>query len=156
MPSTPSAFITYCGTSPKPTNWQTTSCIRPRKPPSCLWARPGKGCACVAEWFQCHRQELQAVFPRYFQRGWLRELVSCSWVRKELREPTESSQPEMYNTYNAYNAYQWYNNYHSQDRRMFPVSIRVRIQRTWFQCQSLQMLRTEAKPKHTRQGLATQ
>ena len=39
---------------------------------------------------------------------------------------------------------------------MFPALTRVRIRRTWIQCQSLQMLRTEAKPEHTRQYLEKQ
>ncbi len=34
-----------------------------------------KDCACCAEWFRCHRQELQVVFPGYCQREWRRELV---------------------------------------------------------------------------------
>ncbi len=84
MPSTasPAAFITYRGTSPKPTDrsWQTTSCgIRLQNSPCDLRARQEKDCACCAEWFLCHRQELLAVFLwYYFQRGWRRELVSSS------------------------------------------------------------------------------
>ncbi len=79
--STLLAFFTYCGTSPKPMNWQTTSCIRPQNPPCGRRALPQNDCAGSAEWFRCHRQELLAVFPGYFQLGWLRELVSCSRAR---------------------------------------------------------------------------
>ncbi len=85
VPSTPYTFITYRGTIQMPTSWQTTSCIRRRLPASGRRAFPERGCAGAggAEWFRCHRQELLAVFTGYFQWGWRRELVSCSWARIE-------------------------------------------------------------------------
>ena len=79
--STPMAFITYRGTSPKPTSWQTTFCIHPRTPPGGRQALPGNDCAGGAELFLCHRQELRAVFPKYCRLGWRKELVSCSLAR---------------------------------------------------------------------------
>lgn len=140
-PSSPMAIITYRGTSPMPTSWQTTYCIRPQTPPGGHRALPRNDCAGGAELFLCHRQELRAVSPRYYRLGWRKELVSCSLARTRPgnRQNQASLQCiEHYNKlhmYNHHNWYNWYNN-HSQDRRMFPVSIPVRIRRTWIQCQS--------------------
>jgi hypothetical protein len=46
------------------------------------------------------------------------------------------------------------NNYHSQDRRMFPVSTRGRNQMAWTRYWFVLMLRTGAKPVHTKQNQA--
>ena len=161
VPSTPFAFITYRGTIPMPMSWQTTSCIRLQNPAGGRRALPESECAGGGEWFRCRRLEQQAIFPVYFQLEWRRELVSCSLARKghgNRQIPANLKCCNEYNAYNTHNWYKWYNwnNYHSQDRRMFPVSTRVRIRRTWIQCQSQQMLRTAAKPEHTRLSLATQ
>ncbi len=79
------------------------------------------------------------TFPRKLSTRRRKELISCSQAWKGLgnwQSPASLKRINKYNTYNAYNAYKWYNNYHSQDSSMFPASIRVRIRRTWFQCQS--------------------
>ncbi len=134
--SHPLAFITYRGTSQKPTNWQTTSCIRPLNPPCGRRALLQNDCAGGAEWFQCHGQELLAVSPGYSQWGWRRELVACSRARivfGNRQIPASLKDNIVLNRYNWYNIFNWYN-HHFQDRHMFPALIR--IQRSWIQCPS--------------------
>ena len=136
--SHPLAFITYRGTSLKPMNWQTTSCIRPRNSRGGRQALPQNDCAGGAEWFRCHRQELLAASPGYSQWGWRRELVSCSRARRLLvnRQNLASlTDNVVLNWHNCYNTFNWYN-HHFQDRRVFPAWIRARIRRSWLQCQS--------------------
>jgi hypothetical protein len=160
VPSTPFAFITYRGTNPMPMSWQTTSCIRLQNPADGRLALPESECASCGDWFHCRWLEQQAVFPGYFQLGWQRELVSCSLARigHGNRQIPANLEFNEYNAYKTHYRYKWYywNNYHSQDHRMFPVWTQVRIRRTWIQCQSQQMLKTAAKPEHTRLSLATQ
>ncbi len=106
--SYPLVFITYCGTSQKPTSWQNTSCIRPRNPPGGRRALPQNNCAGGAEWFRCHRQEPLAVSPGYFRWGWRRELVSCSRVRivfGNRQIPASLKDNIVLNWYNCYNIY---------------------------------------------------
>ncbi len=105
-------------------SWQTTSFIRPRNPPCGRRSLPEKDCACGAEWFRCHRQELLAVCPGYFQRGLRRELVSCSLVCIGPRNPQIRASLKSINKINTYNNHTWYNgyNYHSQNRHIFPAS----------------------------------
>ena len=141
VPWNPLAFITYRGTIPMPTSWQTTSCIRPRNPPGGRQAHLESDCVGSAELFRCHRQEPPAVFQGYFQWGWRRELDSCSRARIgpwNQQIPAILKCCNSYNKHNTHNWYKWFNwyNYHFQDRRTFPASIRVRIRRTWIQCQS--------------------
>ncbi len=90
-------------------------------------------------------------FPWLFQLEWHRELASCSLAsigHGNRQIPANLKCFNVYNVFNTHNIYKWYNwyNYHSQDCRMFPGSIRVRIRRAWIQCQWQQMLRTAAKP----------
>ena len=110
VPWLPLAFITYRGTILMPTSWQTTSCIRLLNPLCGRRALPERDCAVGAEWFRCHRQELRAVFPGYFQWGWRRELVSCSqahiWPGNRLN-PTNLKIRKIW--YSSYNVYNWYN-----------------------------------------------
>ncbi len=79
VPTTPLAFITYSETSPKPRNWQNTSCIRPWNPP--CGRRALRKTIAQAVQNGCHQQEPLAVFPGYFQLGWHIDLVSCSRAR---------------------------------------------------------------------------
>ena len=100
VPWNPLAFITYRGTIPMPTSWQTKSYIRPRNPPGGRRALPESNCAGGAEWFQCHRQGPQAVFQGYFQWGWRRELDSCSRARIG---PGNQQIPAILKCINSYN-----------------------------------------------------
>ena len=106
--SHPLAFITYRETSPKPTNWQTTSCIRPQNPPGGRQALPQNDRAGGAEWFRCHRQELLAASPGYSQWGWRRELVSCSRaliVFGNRQNPASLTDNIVLNWHNCYNIF---------------------------------------------------
>ncbi len=148
------AFITYRGTIPTPTSWQTTSCIRHWNPAGGRQALPERDCAGRAEWFRCHQQELSAVFPGQFQWRWRRELVSCYLARivPESRQiPANLKCLNKYYSNTTHDWHTWYNwyNYHSQGHHMFPASIWVRIR---IQCQLQQMRRIVAKPEHTRQN----
>ncbi len=159
VPSTTFAFITYRGTIPMPMSWQPTSCIRLRNPAGGRRALLESECEGGGEWFQCRRLEQPAIVLGYFQLEWCRELVSCNLARIGHGNRQIPAILKCINETNAYNTHNWYkwhnwNNYSSQDRRMFPVSTRVRIRRTWIQCQLQQMLKT--KPEHTRLSLETQ
>jgi hypothetical protein len=87
---TPSPFITYPGTIPMPTSWQTltTPCNHHLLPPCC---RTERRCAGVMEWFLYRRWEQQEVLPWYSERELYRELVSCTQGRIQFKSQLISS-----------------------------------------------------------------
>ena len=85
--STPLPFITYHGTIPMPTSWQTTSRIRRRLPAGGRRVRPDRRFAGGTEWFLCLQQAQPQVFPECFEWGWHREQVSCNQAHIVLESP---------------------------------------------------------------------
>ncbi len=84
--------------------------------PSRRWpGAPAKSLLSGAEWFRCHWQELLAVCPGYFQRGWCIELVSCSWARIGPGNQQITASLKWINKYTknkCHYIFNWYN-YHS-------------------------------------------
>jgi hypothetical protein len=80
----PPLFVTYHGTSPTPTSWQTTSHIRRWHLACGRRVRPERSCAGGTEWVRCLQQVRLQVFPGYFEWRWRREQVSCNQARIQL------------------------------------------------------------------------
>ncbi len=154
QPHRPSLHI--AGPAWSPTNWQDYILHLSPEPSRQSPGAPGKDCACCEEWFQCHQQELEAVFPGYFQlENWFLVVELVTDPGTDKFQAASLKRINKYNTYNWYIAYNWYNNYHSQDCHMFPALIKVRIQRTWFQSLSVSQSRCKTRAYQTVSGDTT-
>ncbi len=80
--SHPLAFITYRRTSPKPTNRQTTSCIRPRNHPGGRRALPQNDCAGCAEANKSFSIELHCIWCDPAPNSWTEQNDPCIWLAK--------------------------------------------------------------------------
>jgi len=100
-------FITYHGTIPMPTSWQTTSGIH-RRNPACGRQAPRKsGCAGGVGLSRCRLLVQPAVYQGYIQLVWRIKSASCG--RAHIRFENQSN-PSNLNNPNKCNKYIDYNN----------------------------------------------
>jgi hypothetical protein len=99
-------FITYHGTIPMPTSWQTTSGIH-RRNPACGRQAPRKsGCAGGVGLSRCRLLVQPAVYQGYIQLVWRIKSASCgrAHIRFENQSnPTNLNNPNKCNKYINYN-----------------------------------------------------
>ncbi len=121
---TPSQFITFHRTIPKPTSWHTTSgihCWHKVCGGRARYHRRWAGGMELKELPRCQRLVQLALFPGYSASVWYIEPASCSWVHMQPDSPsctTKMINIVVVNTIGNNNNNE--NNYNSQDLRMFP------------------------------------
>ena len=102
----PPSFITYHGTIPMPTNWQTTSGIH-RRNPACGRQAPRKsGCAGGVGLSRCRLLVQPAVYQGLIQLVWRIKPASCGRAHIQFENqsnPTNLNNPNKYNKYINYN-----------------------------------------------------
>ncbi len=118
----PPRFITYHGTIPMPTSWQTTSGIHRRNPACCRQAPRKSGCACGAELSLCRLQVQPAVYQGYFQLVWRIKSVSCG--RAHILFENQSN-PANLNNSNMFNKYINYNNDNKYNKHNKTIQIKI-------------------------------
>ncbi len=94
-------FITYHGTIPMPTRWQTTSGIHSRHPACCRRVRPERGCAGGVESSPCRLRVNLAVSPGYSVLVWRTQPVSCS--RAHIKSENHPIQAILKNSFKVNN-----------------------------------------------------
>ncbi len=121
----PLCFITYYGTLPMPTSWQTTSGIH-RRNLACGGRRLPResDCAGGIEWSLCRLPVQQAVPLGYSESEWRIEPVSSGRAYIQFENQWISTNLNIFNSINTFNY--WYNDNNINNyNKLLPMMIKT-------------------------------